>query len=258
MGSGKQVGVLYVHGIGAQGENFAARDIATMKRALGADAEKCAFASYCWQTLIEPQEQAVITSSKRLAWRWLRRLFASYGGDALCYQPRHGLESFYSRVHAGLDESLKNLQQALAPDGKLVIVAHSLGTVIVNNFIWDWQHEDSVGAAAYTAETSLLTRLKVLHTQGSPLAIWALRFPDKGTPVSLSEDCVWRNVYCPSDIIGWPIKSINEAYAGMTSLTDHRIWVGGMLTRWNPMSHLRYSSSRKVNKMLANDIKAML
>jgi len=253
MGTAK-VGILYVHGIGTQGHNFADRDIALMQKMLGEHAEHVAFSSYCWQSLIEPRERELMQKNQRVGWRFLRRLLASYGGDALCYQPRHGLDSFYKEAHRGLDNALLILHHKMAKDGKLIIVAHSLGTIIVNNFIWDYQNEGSVGAAAYEPAGSALDRLSVLYTLGSPLSVWSMRFPDGGKPISLPSGCLWRNIYSPADIIGWPIRTINSAYMTLPGLRDFRMWVGGVLTRWNPGSHLAYARSKKVVKMIADDV----
>lgn len=249
-----KVGILYVHGVGTQGHNFADRDIALVRKMLGAHAEHVAFSSYCWQWLIEPRERELMNKNPQVCWRFLRRLLASYGGDALCYQPRHGLDSFYKEAHKGLDEALLLLKHKMTSDAKLVIVAHSLGTIIVNNFIWDYQNENSVGAASYEPEGHVLDKLKVLYTLGSPLAIWSMRFPDGGTPITLPNQCIWRNIYSPSDIIGWPIRTINSAYLTMPNLRDFRMWVGSVLTRWNPASHLAYVRNKKVVKMIANDV----
>jgi hypothetical protein len=249
-----KVGILYVHGIGTQGHNFADRDIALIKKALGKHARDVAFSSYCWQLLIEPQERELIQKNPQVRWKFLRKLLASYGGDALCYQPRHGVDSFYKQAHAGLDDALLRLAYDMEPDGVLVIVAHSLGTIIVNNFIWDYQNSDSVGAAAYNPLSHTLDRLRGLYTFGSPMAIWSMRYPNGGKPIQLPNDCVWRNIYSPADIIGWPIKNINNDYAKIGKLSDIRMWVGGLFSRWNPFSHLAYSRSKKIVKMIADDV----
>lgn len=257
MGKAK-VGVLYVHGVGTQGQNFADDDIAHMKKRLGVHADEVAFSSYCWQGLIEPREKALMLKNNSVRWRLLRKILASYGGDALCYQPRHGLDSFYEETHKGLDDVLSTLAFKMAPDGKLVIVCHSLGTIIVNNFIWDSQNVNSVGAAEYDPNAHALDRLQALYTLGSPIAIWSLRYPDGGKPIQLPENCVWRNIYCPSDIVGWPLRTINMQYCVLKGLRDYRMWVGSFTTRWNPMSHLGYMNNKKVVQMIANDIIKLL
>lgn len=252
MGKAK-VGILYVHGIGTQGHNFADRDIALMQKMLGVHAKDVAFSSYCWQSLIEPKERELMQKNQKVGWRFFRRLLASYGGDALCYQPRNGLDSFYKEAHKGLDNALLILNHKMEHNGKLIIVAHSLGTIMVNNFIWDYQNSNSVGAATYEPKCNVLDKLSALYTLGSPLAIWSMRFPDGGKPITLPEKCNWRNIYSPVDIIGWPIRTINSAYSSTPNLCDFRIWVGGIFTKWNPAAHLNYSRSKKVLKMIAGD-----
>jgi len=253
-----KVGILYVHGIGTQGVNFAERDIAAMSRMLGENAEQVAFSSYCWQSLIEPRERELMCKNPRLKCKLLRKLLASYGGDALCYQPRHGTDSFYKETHLELDKALLELSGKIADDGRLVIVSHSLGTIIVNNFIWDHQNSDSIGAASYSPSGTLLDRMSFLYTLGSPLAVWSMRYPNGGKPIDLPDSCLWRNIYSPTDIIGWPIKNINKEYAALDGAHDFQMWVGGPLTFWNPASHIVYAENKKVLRMIAEDVMSLL
>ena len=248
-----KVGVLFVHGVGMEGENYADDSIQKLKKLLGENTDNVAFHAYCWQPFIEPREQNLEKSTKTVFWKIARRMVVSYGGDAICYQPRHGVNTMYQDVHKGLADALQALSEKVSPDGQFIIVAHSLGTVIINNFIWDNQNAGTVGAAA--AEP--INRLKAIYTVGSPIAIWSLRYEDGGMPIKLNDGCVWRNIYSPTDVIGWPIKGINDAYGNIANLTDYRMWVGNFWKIWprfTPMSHLEYLTDSKVLKLLADDI----
>ncbi|HJM02614.1 MAG TPA: hypothetical protein QF617_07415, partial [Arenicellales bacterium] len=53
----------------------------------------------------------------------------------------------------------------------------------------------------------------------------------------------WLNYYDPDDVLAWPLKSVNAAYARVVS-DDRLINVGGALIGRTPFSHLRYWPDR--------------
>ncbi|MGL1395333.1 hypothetical protein ACSTI7_23310, partial [Vibrio parahaemolyticus] len=70
------------------------------------------------------------------------------------------------------------------------------------------------------------------------------------TPIKVPK---WINIYSPNDVIGYPLKGINNSYAA-APIQDMEMNVGGWLARWNPMSHIAYFDDRKVLDLIANTI----
>jgi hypothetical protein len=61
------------------------------------------------------------------------------------------------------------------------------------------------------------------------------------------------NYYDAADVIGYPLKKVNAAYA--TAVTsDQVVGVGGLLKSWNPFSHTAYLESDKVCKPIAESL----
>ena len=230
------------------------------------DVEVKCFANL-WKTATQPSEEALYERLKKRKPKWnlLRQFMVKFVGDALSYQvPSSGgtfkplelspTNEAYPDVHQRLDDTLKAAQEWLGEEGELVIVSHSLGTIVANNFIWDVTHPDSAGAKVFVASDeakAALKKLQLLVTLGSPLALWSLQWEDQGDPISVEN---WINVWCPTDIIAYPIKDINPAYGAKANYQDVRMYVGGALTFWNPGSHVMYMDSQKVVNMIASSI----
>jgi hypothetical protein len=81
---------------------------------------------------------------------------------------------------------------------------------------------------------------------GSPLSVWSLRFPEGGSPISLSTPANWYNLYNTNDVISSPIKIINQHYKLMPNLFDVHIKVGNWKDSWNPAAHNAYWNSSSV------------
>jgi hypothetical protein len=251
-----KIGIAIIHGIGRQDKSYADEFIKKIKEEYkkSAGTADLVFESICWQEEIEPLEHSLFEKIKNLGWKTLRSFFVGYGGDALCYQPSEVKgNGFYTKVHDSVDKGLRNLAKSLDANSPICIISHSLGTVVISNYIWDIQHGSSVYNASQEAK-GLINKLSLLYTMGSPLAVWSLRFPDGGEPIKLEESAFWFNLYAHNDIISSPIKLINQQYMHMSNLFDFKFNVGGLLFGWNPLSHNSYWDSRHVVKHIAKNL----
>ncbi len=243
----KKTAVAIVHGIGRQDKTYADEFVMAIDRAYKKLTGKSnlVFKSICWQEEIEPIEQELYEKLK-LKWMILRSFFIGYVGDALCYQPLSSSEAgFYDIVHKAIDRGISRLAEHVDVDSPLCIISHSLGTVVSSNFLWDIQKSNKPNLTS-PATANLTKNLKLLYTMASPLAVWSMRYPEGGTPITLDASVKWFNLYSTNDIISSPIKIINQQYSSMSNLSDEHIKVGGLFTSWNPLSHNAYWNDRRV------------
>jgi alpha-beta hydrolase superfamily lysophospholipase len=266
-----RTGVLVVHGIGEQSEReFALTFIAEMRRRLaerGVAAGDVVFGRGYWADLLNAREHALLAQMARggpLAYRDLRGFVVNALGDAVAY--RRGTadrRNLYYDVHARILAHLRALRAALGgADAPLVVVAHSLGSVIASDFIWDAQHpERGCGVAADAAGGSDFERMRTLAglvTFGSNIPLFTLALPKvvaiappRASPAlapAVRSVAEWHNYYDADDVLGWPLRSLEAgaplgagewAYADAVD-ADHAINVGGALAAWNPLSHSAY------------------
>lgn len=195
----------------------------------------------------------------------LRDLFATMLGDAVAYQQRSKSLTMYETIHKAIALRLSRLAALAGATAPLIIVAHSLGTVIASNYIYDWQkHIVPSQVVEMTTNTPLekMETLVYLFTLGSPLALWSLRFDGFGEPIIVPSPLLhtyylpmggaWINFYDKDDTIAFPLQPLNHAYN--QAVIDQQVNVGGILDSWNPASHLAYWLDRDVVRPIGRAI----
>ena len=55
------------------------------------------------------------------------------------------------------------------------------------------------------------------------------------------------------DVLGCPIKEMSDSF-NVDWISDTKVSVGGFLTGWNPISHLKYWTDKDVLRPIANEI----
>lgn len=276
-----KIAVAIVHGVGDTTADFADEMIAELSARFAAttqvpSADALVFRSVYWGPTLQEPENALWHQLKKggeLDFTSLRRFMVSFAADALAYQPLPDERSIYDEVHAEYATKLKELAAEAGEDAPLVIISHSLGTVISSNYLYDLANprKDLHGPetlAAQGDEPSALERGETLAyfvTMGSPLALWSLRFRDFGRPIQVPPaklkkhhpDLVplaaWDNFFDPDDVIGYPLKCLNDAYS-KTVTRDCPINVGSILTSWTPMSHVEYWTDNDLTKPVSEKI----
>ncbi len=260
----KRVGVLFIHGMGNPSEDFAAIPIAALRRKLGDDADDVAFGSCWWSWLLQPEQDRTWERMLHspMGWKPLRRFVVSALGDPVSYLGGYLTQGqpVYKRVHECVRDSLANLEQQLESDDKpLVILAHSLGGVVVSNYLWDEQRRAGhvqpgaerrierqpmpIGASAFQR----LEHLTAFVTFGCNIPLFlpaeppvqCVRFPSPSLPPHLVRVARWANVYDESDVLGYPIARIWDCDNG-THIDDVTMNVGVWPLSRTPLSHPKY------------------
>jgi hypothetical protein len=264
-----KLGVLFVHGVGNQTPVYADEMIAGLKRRVaraGVDPEAVAFKSVFWGDLLDDRENNLMrrmAEQGQLAWRCLRReLVVSGLGDAAAYLgPGTDESAYYGAIHARVETTLGELQEMLdgSDSAPLVIVAHSLGCAIISNYLWDAQKENpwARGLTPFTRGETLAG----LFTLGCNLPLFTLtKRPDDVLPIEFpgakAADAFrdktgfrcnggWLNFYDPEDLLGYPLRPMNAAYAKVVA-EDVAVNTGPI---WR--AHTSYWSDPVVNAVIA-------
>jgi len=194
-----------------------------------------------------------------LDWPTLRWLGTYFVGDAVAYQITESDRTIYNEVHSMFDEPLARLAERAGQDAPLCVISHSLGTVVASDHMWDLQNPKGQPPAGSTPLQRGDT-LAFMYTLGSPIALWALRYPDFGKPIEvpsprLSEHhpnmaADWINFYNPDDIVAYPLRGLSPDYAAQVR-EDRAVHVGPLLVSRTPVSHPWYWNDNKVIKPIA-------
>lgn len=241
-----KIAILSIHGIGQQNPGFANKFHKKLINNLKGYDVKCF--EFEWQHLIEPKENLLVNGLFGLSWKLTRSFALNYVGDVIAYAKD---SIFYKSCHKELDEKLSEISE-WAEDGKIFIVAHSLGTIISYNYIYNLQNIEALGNKIFKAQSvSWLDKLDTVFFLGSPLYIYSLQKDAGGKPIKVKN---WINIYSPFDIISYPIKCINKDFKD-SNIEDISIASGGLLYGWNPISHVTYFDSNKVCSVIIKKIK---
>ena len=204
-----------------------------------------------------------------MRYKSLRRFLIDFAADAIAYQPAPSDRTTYDAVHREVAGRLARLAERAGPRAPLCVIAHSLGTVIASNYLYDLMKREhsfmcpSVRAILNGTALERGETFALFVTMGSPIALWSLRFPRFGEPVRLptaeltrhhpSVEATWINVYDPDDVIGYPLRALNSSY--LAAVTEDRpVDVGSIFTRWNPLSHVGYWNNGKVADGIAESL----
>lgn len=178
--------------------------------------------------------------------KWILRFrtdfAAEFIGDIIGYgNPKSGA---YRKIHRRFLDEINSLP---APDEKqnLSIIAHSLGTVISSDFIYDQKNKNGT-----------LHKNFVFHnffTLGSPVALFALQYG-----IDLFKDPIhvedpngcWINIFDLDDPVAYPLKNLNEAYDKAVA-EDRQVNTGGF-----GVSHTRYFNDSEVQEIIAEKLAA--
>jgi hypothetical protein len=224
------LGVLVVHGL-CDGPTGPIADMAALQRRL--NRPEVDFELAYWGDVVG-RTQAAFAQRERLKCPFdlLRNLTVDHLTDVFAYQMAAGdpFDSTYQAINSCIGAHYDALYRRLTQPSRILIVAHSLGSIIVSNFLWDrrgW------------------CPLDALLTLGSPLALWATRFQDFGQPISLPR---WLNLWSRYDPISWPLQPLSPAWAAAVT-ADQEVCCG--LT---PASHCGYWRSPRVAAILAAEL----
>jgi hypothetical protein len=197
----------------------------------------------------------------------LRRFILFLVSDIVAYTGEPNKPgSSYHRTHEELHKSFLRMKDALGEGSPLIIIASSLGTEIISNYIYDRQKAtgaDPLGGSAFERFETLTGIF--MFGNINPVYITAydieraepFRFPPEGLPERLKPMAYWGNYFDRNDPLGFPLKPVNEFY-NMRVTEDIETNAGGLLFSWNAGSHLGYWKSRTIRKKIAAYIRTLL
>lgn len=270
----KKLGLLVIRGSGESGFNRQEKFLNRLFKKLeknGVNTEEIHYEIVDWYGPLQSQQERVLdrmsAANIKLKAHVTRRLIVTNIGDLITYGGKPNLASNgYKNTHKQVHNSMLALKNKLVNNAPLIILAASMGTEIINNYIWDRQHAtnpDPLGNSSFERFETLTG----LFTFGNNIPIFAashdidtlepITFPSSALEPKLLPLAVWENYYDKNDSMGYPIRALNSNYAS-ANVTDIQINTGHLLTFWNLLSHFGYWKSRKLVKRIANYIKDVI
>lgn len=271
----KKLAVLLLHGSGVDHEKtlseYCDHIINDLKKKK-IDASHIEFEIVNWHPAIQENQKKVWERYKksvfRLGWKKLRWFVLSNMSDNFVYSGIQNLQNpAYTEIHARIRKSVHDLKLKVGENAPLIIISSSMGTSIALNYIRDIQMESANDQSGNIQFESMDTLTGIIMF-GSTIPIYAaaynpdtfpgISFPPAKLADSLKQVASWHTYYEKQDVLGYPLGPINHSFANDMGIVEERVSIGGLLTFWNPASHLRYWKSKKIRKRVVGYIITLL
>lgn len=278
---GYRLGVLLIHGIGNQREDFANPMIFELQKHLqdhGMANNLVCFRPVWWAPVLDSREALLwqhCVLERRLHWLLPRSFVINVLADAIAYQNAsatnqgNGMANIYAKIHNCIGENMRDLwamlssgPQTRAATVPLVIIAHSLGCHMISNYIWDVRHRKKLKGViqpenAFERFETLVSLIMLgcniplftlPYTNLEPIEFPSPRvrrcFPKAAEP-KLREVTQWLNFYDRDDVMSYPLKPLSNKFNRAVT-RDIDVTVGSLFTCWNPFCHTAYWTDRQV------------
>lgn len=267
----QEICIAIIHGMGSQDTGFSTDMQEEINDRIGSQkAKKVHWGEIYWADILKNRQEVYLQKAiaeNELDFITLRRFMVNSFGDASAYRKTDDTHNTaYKEIHQRVDAVITALDDPSVPPRPLIIIAHSLGGHIISNYIYDMQKPAQQDNAALSDFQKLKT-LAGIVTCGCCIPfftlaykaedIYPISFPGDGLSDDLKNKAKWLNFYDPDDILGYPLKCINDAYSDVVT-TDTPINVGGIFSSWNPLSHMKYWTDDDFTEPLTRFIESMI
>ncbi|MGN4457457.1 chemotaxis protein [Bacillus cereus group sp. MYBK57-1] len=270
----QKIAVVIIHGIGEQKPEFADKMITEIKKIFTKElsgivddpASQLIIKPIFWAELFAEKEEELFQSivlNENLHFKELRRFVIHYLGDAIAYQPVETAKQNYERIHEKIAQNLNEIYKIAGETAPLCVISHSLGSVIASNYFYDLQFKKDDLNSHHLSPLEKGDTLALFYTLGTTLPLWSLRYYNFNRPINIPSAKLkdyypgligeWINFYDKDDILGYPLRNIDESYANAVT-EDKEINVGGLITGWNPLSHHAYFTDQNVIKPIVESL----
>ena len=267
MKNNKIIYVLFVHGIGEQKVNAYNKFLSSIEREFFkrkmkhrvSEGVALSFHIAYWAQVTQPDQN---TLKKIIGMHSpLRSFIIGSLGDAIAYSKLPYPPDKYTAIQRVFADTIYSISKDAESSGNdsapLAIVAHSLGTVIASDGIYDLTKNDK-----FPKNLSF----ELFTTMGSPIALYSLRYGIENFTKPIRPK-VWLNFYYPQDPIGYPLKPLNPAYdravtedirlspsSGNPITSMARALLGIVPLISNLVSHSWYFTDKKVLTRIADSL----
>ncbi len=251
----KKLGVFIIHGMGDPDPNYAEGLISQLSKRLNLAVQDVEFEVCYWSPILQEQQNVTwrrLQQSKTMNGKAFRKWIVSALGDPVSYLSGFFKDGkpVYGQVHECVRSSLTRLAARLgdADTKPLMVLAHSLGSVVMSNYIWDQHYnkkEDNVGFGRTAFERTETLTSFITFGSNIPLflppypPIKCIPFPHPKLPDYLKPEAKWQNVFDPDDVLGYPLQHIWDDRQG-TVIDDITINAGMWPVSETPFSHTAY------------------
>jgi len=261
-----KLGMLIVHGQGSPEASYADRLTRRLSARLKEQWDDVEFRACHWSPILQQQQDRTwdrLRKNGNMGFKPVRRWVLSNLGDPACYLAGFFREDppIYKQIHETVRGSLAEIENKIGGAAPLMVLAPSLGSIIVSNYFWDESHGHRIGQTPFQRMETLTS----LITYGSTIPLFlpptepiqCIEFPSPQLPPHLRPVARWTNVFDSQDLLGYPLNDIWDEKHG-TKIDDQTIDAGPLLVSWTPFSHNFYEEDDDFLKIVTDQVRAIL
>lgn len=234
----KKAAIIHIHGQGGNKEHSSDSMFAGLRDHLE-DSDCYHFRAVKYYAPLEKNQKIMIEKldDEDASFMCIRAILVqAFGDTATIYQDTES----YERVTREIKHAILSAKEKIKPNAPIFIIAHSLGSIMISNYIWDMQ-------AAGLCDS----QLAAIYTTGSPMHIFLSGIP-YGSIKAIDKPCrhfEWINFWNPRDLISSPFGILSSSYQ---ALVEDVVIKKGFIK-----AHGKYDESKKVFKKIVESIEML-
>lgn len=246
-----KTGILILHGIGEQKKDYSMKLQQGIEEKLYNSNTAIVFQEVLYTDIfdeVRKRSEKLLDSSYKwqLLTRYIRHLFIYFLGDAASYKDKKG----YVAVHQHLSDEIEALKQKLDANSPIIIVAHSLGAIIISDYVYDEQQGIGI------QKTALANDLQAFVTFGCNIPLFETGHKKTVSIKQPNNAFKWLNFFSPFDPLGYRMEGYYDEEQINTNIppkfiTDIEVFPGGLLASWNFFSHISYWQCKEIHTAIA-------
>lgn len=236
-----KVAVIYIHGQGTYKKDSYKELMDNVLEKIDYNKSQVEIFPVMYYSKIQGNQSRLISRMNKVPWLLSgirEKLVSSFGDPSTIYT---NIKS-YDHVMKKVKEQFVKAQEYIGSNGHIVLIGHSLGSIIASNYIWD---ANKAGIK--------YTNLKLMITTGSPLFVMisGKDIEDIKPIRKQSFRFKWINFYNGRDILSSEYENFSPEYKNLVE--DVKI-KGGLYF----FAHGKYKSSKKCYRRIAKEIQLLL
>lgn len=236
-----KVAIVYIHGQGTYKENSYKEMMENVLGEVEYNKSQVEIFPVMYYSKIQGNQDKLLSRMNSVPWMLSRireKLVSSFGDPSTIYFNKKEYDYVMSKVK----DQFINAQKYVGNKGHIVLIGHSLGSIIASNYLWD---ANKAGIK--------YTNLKLMITTGSPLFVFISgKDVDDIKPIrKQSFRFKWINFYNSRDPLSSEYENFSPEYKDLVE--DVKI-KGGLYF----FAHGKYKSSKKCYKRIAKEIQYLL
>lgn len=263
----KKVACITLHGMGKYDPNYYVELRDKLVKKLDDNWNQVAFHPVQYASIFQDSQnklwnEMVSEPSNDLDFVKLRKFMLFSFGDAGSLAHSSGQNPVkYIEVQKAIADALQKAYVEVGAEGKVVIVAHSLGCQVISNYIWDAEHNKNFfeNYSESNEANNRFIRLRTLNnlvTTGCNIPMFNSGLENRRSFSKPAENFKWDNFYDADDVLGWPLRQLGPDFRILVK--DHEINAGGFLNSWTPFSHGGYWTDKDFLKPLVKIIESKI